>query len=269
VSFTGAPSEPPSGSTSEPPAAYALGDVHGQFDRLLALLERGGLVNGERAWIGGSAQLWCVGDLVDRGPDGPAVIDLFMRLAEEAAASGGRVESLLGNHDLMLIAAIELGEPFLTIREQNGGPGEELPRFTETELEWLRKRPALAKVGDTLLMHADSMGYARHGSTISTVNRSIRVAMERPDVDAWDRLLEELSARRAFDDLERGRANLVGTLGRFGARRLVHGHTPIPLLLGIPAEGVSRPLSYAGDRCINVDGGMYLGAPGFLYRIPA
>ena len=245
-----------------------VGDPHAQLERLIALLQRANMIDANVAWIGGATQLWCVGDLVDRGPAGPETVDLFMRLAREAQEAGGRVESLLGNHDLLLVAAVTLGEPFLTIREQNGGPPEELPRFSSVQIDWLRTRPALAKVGDTLLMHADSAAYSRYGSTITTVNRSIRTVLERPEIDAWDKLLEEISERHAFDNPQGGRSALVSLLTRFGARRLVHGHTPIPLLLGIPASGVARPLSYAADRCINVDGGMYLGGPGFLYRIP-
>ncbi len=249
-------------------AAFVVGDPHAQFERLTALLQRANLLDANAAWIGGATQLWCVGDLVDRGPAGPAMVDLFMRLATEAQEAGGRVESLLGNHDLLLVAAVLLGEPFLTIREQNGGTADELPRFTPAQVEWLRARPALAKVGDTLILHADSVAYGKYGSTITTVNRAIRTVLDTPEIDAWDRLLEEISERHTFDSPQTGRSGLVTLLTRFGARRLVHGHTPIPLLLGIPAAGVARPLSYAADRCINVDGGMYLGGPGFLYRIP-
>ena len=43
------------------------------------------------------------GDLVDRGNNSLGVIDLFDSLAAQASASGGKVVTLLGNHELMLI----------------------------------------------------------------------------------------------------------------------------------------------------------------------
>ena len=39
--------------------------------------------------------------MTDRGPDSLEVIELMDRLAEEAPKAGGRVVSLLGNHEVM------------------------------------------------------------------------------------------------------------------------------------------------------------------------
>jgi len=44
-----------------------------------------------------------VGDLLDRGPKPREVMDLMMALEKEAPKSGGRVVSLLGNHEMMNI----------------------------------------------------------------------------------------------------------------------------------------------------------------------
>ena len=37
---------------------------------------------------------------------------------------------------------------------------------------------------------------------------------------------------------------------------------------GQPPEDVREPLVYSRGRCVNVDGGMYLGGPGFVYQLP-
>jgi len=37
-------------------------------------------------------------------------------------------------------------------------------------------------------------------------------------------------------------------------------------MLGRPDDQVTEPLVYAGGLCVNVDGGMYRGGPGFVYR---
>lgn len=83
----------------------AIGDVHGSYDKLLKLLRGTGLVNDQLAWSGGDTHLVFVGDMVDRGPDDRQVLDLARRLQTEAPASGGRVHTLLGNHEVMNLSS--------------------------------------------------------------------------------------------------------------------------------------------------------------------
>ncbi len=79
----------------------AIGDVHGSYDKLVTLLKGTGVVNDALAWDGGPAHLVFIGDLIDRGPQELAVLDLVRRVEEEAPAAGGRVHVLLGNHEVM------------------------------------------------------------------------------------------------------------------------------------------------------------------------
>jgi 3',5'-cyclic AMP phosphodiesterase CpdA len=79
----------------------AVGDVHGAYDELVAILERARLIDGDARWVGGTSTLIQAGDLFDRGLQVPEVLDLLMRLQGEAAAAGGEVIVLLGNHEGM------------------------------------------------------------------------------------------------------------------------------------------------------------------------
>jgi hypothetical protein len=79
----------------------AIGDVHGDFDDFVALLQRTGLIDKQNHWAGGKSTLVQVGDLLDRGPKPRDVMDLVMGLEKEAAQAGGRVVSLMGNHEMM------------------------------------------------------------------------------------------------------------------------------------------------------------------------
>src|SRR5262245_21308996 len=79
----------------------AFGDVHGAYEQLTSLLQRAGVVDGALHWSGGATHLVSLGDLLDRGPDGRAVLDLLMRLEGEARAAGGQVHVVLGNHEVM------------------------------------------------------------------------------------------------------------------------------------------------------------------------
>jgi hypothetical protein len=79
----------------------AFGDVHGGADELRALLRALTLIDESDSWTGGQTRLVSLGDLLDRGPDSRAVMDLLMKLEIQAEASGGAVHLVLGNHELM------------------------------------------------------------------------------------------------------------------------------------------------------------------------
>jgi len=84
----------------------AVGDVHGSIDGLSKILRVAELVDDDLKWTGGDATLVQLGDLLDRGVLLREVIELLMRLQQEAPASGGRVTVLLGNHETMNLLGI-------------------------------------------------------------------------------------------------------------------------------------------------------------------
>lgn len=77
----------------------AIGDIHGAHDALLAILQEADLVDDEGHWVGGETTLVQTGDFTDRGPQERRVMDLLMRLQQEAADAGARMEVLLANHE--------------------------------------------------------------------------------------------------------------------------------------------------------------------------
>jgi hypothetical protein len=79
----------------------AIGDIHGNYDGFVSILQRAGLVDEETHWIGGETTFVQTGDIFDRGVEVFEVLDLLMRLEQEAAAAGGKVIVLLGNHEGM------------------------------------------------------------------------------------------------------------------------------------------------------------------------
>jgi serine/threonine protein phosphatase 1 len=72
---------------------YAIGDIHGQLALLKAAHAR---IAGDQA-LHGPGPIVHIGDLVDRGPDSPGVIDYLI----EGHARGENWVTLLGNHDRM------------------------------------------------------------------------------------------------------------------------------------------------------------------------
>ena len=79
----------------------AVSDPHGAHTALLKTLNNAGVIDAEGSWSGGSTHLVITGDLLDRGPDSRAIMDLVMRLEDESLADGGRVHLTLGNHEVM------------------------------------------------------------------------------------------------------------------------------------------------------------------------
>ena len=72
-----------------------IGDVHGESEALHRLLERLGCDVAQQTV---QRPLVFVGDLIDRGPDSPAVVDTVMRLVEAGVA-----QCVLGNHELNVL----------------------------------------------------------------------------------------------------------------------------------------------------------------------
>ena len=79
----------------------AFADVHGAYTELTALLRTAGVVDERLKWSGGKTHVVSLGDLLDRGEDSRKVMDLLMRLQEEASAAGGRLHVVFGNHEAM------------------------------------------------------------------------------------------------------------------------------------------------------------------------
>jgi serine/threonine protein phosphatase 1 len=85
---------------------YAIGDVHGCADQLRAL--HGQIARDLAADPAAEAVLVHLGDYVDRGPDSAGVIEALLQPFPPGPAP--RVVNLMGNHEAMLLAALEDAE---------------------------------------------------------------------------------------------------------------------------------------------------------------
>jgi len=145
-------------------AVVAIGDVHGDFDDFVIILQRAGLIDAQHHWTGGQTTLVQVGDLLDRGPRPREVMDLVISLEKEAPKAGGRVVSLLGNHEMMNIMGdlrYVTAENYAAYADSNSAERQrsayqeyvkwrnshaqllaELPQPMElTEAEWMARHP--------------------------------------------------------------------------------------------------------------------------------
>ncbi|MDI9884844.1 metallophosphoesterase [Streptomyces sp. HNM0645] len=288
VQVTVAPAEQPAPGAEGPGPLYVVGDVHGYLDELVAALTAQGLVDAEGRWSAGNTRLWFLGDFTDRGPDGIGVIDLVMRLSAEAAAAGGYCKALMGNHELLLIGAKRFGDTpvnsgagtatFQAAWLLNGGQKSDMDRLQDVHLQWMSRLDAVVEEDGHLLMHSDTTAYLDYGSTIEDVNDNVHEIINRNDADeCWD-LFRKFTKRFAFRD-DDGPQAVRELLATYGGGRVVHGHSPIPYLLGevgtedADGEGNSEPLVegphvYADGLAIAMDGGVTMAGKLLVARLP-
>lgn len=116
------------------PETWAIGDLQGCLDSLLALEAR----------LPAKARLWLTGDLVNRGPRS-------LDSLRWAMAQGDRVITVLGNHDLHLLAVaagIRKAHRTDTLTDILAAPDR------DALLDWVRTRPLAHHAQGWLMVHA-------------------------------------------------------------------------------------------------------------------
>jgi hypothetical protein len=244
----------------------AFADVHGADAELRTLLRESGVVDAADRWAAADAHVVSLGDLLDRGAGSRQVLDLLMRLQEEARMAGGRLHVVLGNHEAMNL----LGDlRYVDAQEYAGyadlesaaereaarlapidGCSTPCPSFDERFPpgyfghraafapdgrygRWLLGLPVAIRIDETLYMHG-GLGPELRAVSLTDLNRryraSLREAIERPETAEADPLLGADGP-----NWYRGTALcheatesdvLLPLLAQFGAERLVIGHTP-------------------------------------------
>jgi bis(5'-nucleosyl)-tetraphosphatase (symmetrical) len=116
-------------------ATYVIGDVQGCFDELQRLLKKIRFAPADR--------LWFTGDLVNRGPKSLETLRFVRSL-------GDRAVTVLGNHDLHLVAAQLRGRARGKDTFQNVLDAPDRDEL----LGWLRRRPLVHVEKDWVLVHA-------------------------------------------------------------------------------------------------------------------
>jgi hypothetical protein len=281
-----APTAPAPQPATVPGPLYVVGDVHGYLDELVAALQEQGLIDASGQWCAGTTRLWFLGDFTDRGPDGIGVIDLVMRLSAEAAAAGGYCKALMGNHELLLLGAKRFGDTpvnsgagtatFQAAWLLNGGQKTDMDRLQDHHLQWMARLDAVEEVDGYLLVHSDTTAYLDYGDSIEAVNDTVRETLTRNDADeCWD-LFRKFTKRFSFRD-EGGADAVRSLLDTYGGTRIVHGHSPIPYLLGeVGSEDgeessgpvVEGPHVYADGLAIAMDGGVTMAGKLLVRQLP-
>lgn len=117
---------------------WVVGDIQGCCEPLTELLAQPDIANDPQA------RFWFAGDLVNRGPDSLATLNLIIELGERATA-------ILGNHDLHLLAvAAGIKKPGKSDTFTDVLNAPDAPRL----IDWLRHRPLAHYAHGHLMVHA-------------------------------------------------------------------------------------------------------------------
>jgi hypothetical protein len=224
----------------------AIGDLHGDLAATRSALRAAGAIDERDRWIGGELVVVQTGDVLDRGDDEQAILDLIARLEREAQAAGGAVIMLLGNHELMNAAADFRYVTPGAMRDFDDAPGVDPAKYPQLPAEVrgrvaalapggayakrLAEHDVIAIVGDTVFSHAGVLG--DWVTQVDEVNRSARcwldgqaggiedvpLVLRSDGGPVWTRAL----GREADCDAAKA------ALAALGAKRMVVGHTVQP-----------------------------------------
>jgi hypothetical protein len=259
---------PPPSRFPAAPRIVAIGDLHGDLAATRRALTLAGAIDAGDRWIGKDLVVVQTGDVLDRGDDEQAILDLLARLAGEAAAAGGAVHALLGNHETMNAAGdfryvtpggwadfadapdVTVDAPALAQELARVSP-EFRPRIAAflpggPYARRLAQSNAVIMIGDTVFVHGGVLpAWAEYG--IERINHELRcwlaghapkpVVLDDRDGPLWSRDYSSFVER--CDLLQYALENL-------GARRMVVGHTP-------QLKGIS---SACDERVWRIDTGM-------------
>jgi hypothetical protein len=215
---------PPARAQRPEPRIVAVADIHGAGAAFVQILRRTGLIDDRRHWIGGSAVLVQTGDLLDRGTDIKTALDLLIDLESQAAAAGGRVQVVLGNHEGMNMlgetrdTASELFALFADDKSEGrreqafqaasrvaaGGPLDKNawmtahpPGYLEYREafgpagrygKWLRGKPAVVEIEDTIFMHG-GINPAFTTDSLDDINKRAK-----RELTEWDQAVKWLAS---------------------------------------------------------------------------
>ncbi len=249
------------------PRIVALSDIHGQYGLLVRLLRAHHVIDAEDRWALGKDTLVIAGDVFDRGPQVTEAFWLLYGLQQQAAAAGGAVHFVLGNHETMVLYddLRYVNPKYLRSAQLLGRSYPQLYGADSVIGQWLRTRPVLLKIGDTLFLHGGiSPEAVQLALDTARTNAAYQASLGLPKAEVkadpataplYDGKTSPIWYRGYFD----GRLDSAGVqavLDRLQLKRIVVGHTSMP-----------HVSSFHDDRVIAIDSSIKNGENGELLFI--
>lgn len=247
----------------------ALSDIHGQYDLMVRLLRAHRVIDANDDWAIGRDHLVITGDVFDRGDKVNEVFWLLFQLQRQAQAAGGAVHFLLGNHETMVLYddLRYVNPKYVEVARLLGRSYAALYGADTVIGGWLRTRPVMLKLGDTLFLHGGiapenlDLVTGIDGSNAS-YRASLGIAKDTVKADpATARLYDGKRSPiwyRGYFNGELATPAVQSLVDKLGVARIVVGHTTM-----------DEVASFHDGRVIAIDSGIKRGESGQLLFIEA
>jgi len=231
-----------------------LGDIHGDYDALLAVLRVNGVLDADNNWVDETTKVISVGDTIGRGHQDRQVLEFIKAMTEQHQWLQN-----LGNHEIMQLRndwryAVDgagIGFGSLANRQQALAVGSVLG-------DWLRSLPAIRQEADNLFIHAGLYDARNLGRSMSDLNNEIAqfIVQGQPRLVYDDLIWTRDLAYDAYANRPEACEFMARILQPFRAARLFIGHTPVQSLRGGNLPRPVDPLAFCGESLYDVDVGI-------------
>jgi hypothetical protein len=264
---------PPVIERNAPAALFAIGDIHGDYERLLRLLIAARLIPAIPAkpelavWGAGTSTLVVTGDMIDKGPRPVDVLHYLIALRTDARKRGGEVILLAGNHEVEFLATPDQkkSEEFVADLKRAGISPSDVVACRGDIGELFCSLPYAARVGEWFFSHAGNT----EGFTLDQLAAGIEKGVDRSgfaskELTGANSLLEaRLTDGKEWFDAPDGRTGEQQILSRnaaaLGVRHIVQGHQPKTVKFADGAERKPGEMFQRWGLLFLIDTGMSRG----------
>ena len=253
-----------------------ISDIHGDYQYMITVLKNLKVIDSMGNWDFEDNHLVIVGDMVDRGAEVDKVLWKIVQLSERAKKAGCMWHYLIGNHEQYILKG-----NFSRVNPKNLYSIQQMMPFKKAYSEhtyigkWLRTRPVILKIGNTLITHGGvSPQIAEKKYTVQQINQAMWDYWGKKSVE--DDLKEIILGKtgvtqyrgyiRPNDEIKKATNKEVDqVLKTYNASRIIVGHTNVeaitPLFDGkvydINAiETCPQALVLEGEYTKIIDGGI-------------
>ncbi len=152
---------------------FAIGDIHGQHDRMIKMLKHAGVINDSLLWNFGGGHVVFIGDIFDRGEKVTEALWFIYQLEQDAEKQGGRVHLLLGNHEVMVMRndLRYVADKYYSLTSNLNIEYRDLYTNQTVIGRWLLSKNSVVRINDVLFTHAGlSPQIYKQKLSIDTIN---------------------------------------------------------------------------------------------------
>ncbi len=225
----------------------AISDVHGQYDLMLTLLRENEIVNEHGNWSYGDGHLVITGDIFDRGDRVIDIVWYLIRLEKQAAQAGGKVHTLIGNHEWMVLSADirYIHKKYRYTSALFKKPYNKLFGHDSFLGSWIRSKPVYIKVNGMAFVHGGISEELFNYMSIDDLNKTYYDKVLMADKDQDDEkeddeltiFLKDINGPLWYrgyayeDEYDKSRTDKL--LKLLDAKRIIVGHTSMAHIMSI------------------------------------